>query len=214
LNRNQPVATSLPPPWFFWPLLALGIALSACGTAAVVVLLFHLPPVLVVSATLAALVVGVPTWYWGIVLSRRATLRRGVAVGAIGSLVAHPLMWMFTCLIDRKDVFGAVDVMSWIQFTLGWTLVGWLYAGWLTTLIGAEVGRLLVSLQRVLTVAAQAPPPETAEAPRRREATRHDTCCGRPCMHKEPTEDGETTGSIEVALVLSRFLSGVRTMPQ
>jgi hypothetical protein len=164
MDGHQPEATSLPPPWFFWPLLALGIALSACGTAAVVVLLFHLPPVLVVSATLAALVVGLPTWYWCIVLPRRATQKRGVAVGAIGSIVAYPVMWMFTGLLDAKDVFGAGDVVSWISFILGWTFVGWLYLGWLTTLIGAEVGWLLVSLQRALTSAVQAPPPDSLGA--------------------------------------------------
>jgi hypothetical protein len=170
MNGNLPDATPLPPPWFFWPLLSLGIALSAFVTAAFVSLLFHLPPVFVLSvdATLAALVVGLPAWYWCIVLPRRATLQRGTAVGAIGSLFAYPVMWMFAGFIGRQAVFGTVDVVPLVPL---WTFLGWLYAGWITTPLGAVAGWLLVSLQRALTSAVQAHPSDSRGAA----TTRDDT---------------------------------------
>lgn len=168
MNGNRLDATALPPPWFFWPLLALGIALSAFGTAAFVLRLLHLSSVFVLSAdaTVAALVVGVPAWYWCIVLPRRATPLRGAAVGAIGSLCAYPVMWMFAGLISRQAVFGTLDVVSLIRL---WTILGWLYAGWITTPLGAVAGWLLVSLQRVLTSAVHAYPSDS-----RGGATAHD----------------------------------------
>src|SRR5262249_29313281 len=62
MNGNQLEAASLPAPWFFWPWLALGMAMFACVAAAYAHPLIPLPPVLVLSAPLAALVVGLPTW--------------------------------------------------------------------------------------------------------------------------------------------------------
>lgn len=155
MTGNQLDAPSVPPPWFFWPLLALGIALSAFGTATLVLFLLHWQSIFVLSvdATLAALVVGVPAWYWSIALPRRATIRRGIAVGAIGSLFAYPVMWIFAGLTSRQVVFGALNVVSLIPL---WTVLGWLYAGWITTPLGAAAGGLLVFLQRALTSAVQA----------------------------------------------------------
>jgi hypothetical protein len=155
MNGNQIDRPSARPPRIFWPLLSLGIALAAFVTAAFVLLLFNLPELFVLSldATLAALVVGVPAWYWFIVLPRRATIQRGIAVGAIGSLIAHPVMWMFAGLIGRQAAFGTGDVLPLIP---GSTFVGLLYAGWITTPFGALAGGLLVSLQYALTHAPQA----------------------------------------------------------
>lgn len=170
MNENQLDATALPPPWFFWPLLVLGIALSAFGTAACVLLVIPLQPAigLRVDATLAALVVGVPAWYWCIVLPRRATLRRGTAIGAIGSLCAYPVMWMFAGLINRDAVFGSLDVGS---VTITYTCLGWVYAGWITTPLGAVAGWLLVALQRALTAAGQAHPSDSRGAATKRDDT-------------------------------------------
>ncbi len=172
MDRKQHDATSLAPPWFFWPLLSLGIALVAFITASFVVFLFHMPPTLAlrVDATLGALVVGLPAWVWCIALPRRATLRRGIAVGAIASLFAYPVMWMFAGLLNRQEVFGPLQI-DVVSLMILWTILGWIYAGWITTPVGAVAGGLLVLLQRVLTSAAQAHAPDSRGAA----TTRGDT---------------------------------------
>ncbi len=166
MNGNQPDATSARPPVIFWPLLAVGIALSAFGAATGVLHLFwrlplYRPSVLELDATLAALMVGLPAWYWYIVLPRRATLSRGIMVGAVGSLLAYPVMWVFAALNGRQAVFGAGDILASIET---YTIWSWVYVGWLTTPVGALAGGLLVSLQHVLTSAGQAHPSDSRGA--------------------------------------------------
>jgi hypothetical protein len=168
MNGDQLEVTALPPPWFFWPLLSVGIAMSAYVAATGTALFLHLSSVLSVDATLAALVVGLPAWYGWIVLPRRATLQRGAAVGAISSLCAYPVMWIFAGLINRQAVFGKFDAVSLIPL---FTCMGWLGPGWITTPLGAVAGCLLLYFQRVLTAAVHAHPSGGGGAATTREDT-------------------------------------------
>jgi hypothetical protein len=173
MSENQMERTDDWPPKIFWLLLPLGIAEAAFYTALFVLHLFNLPTLslLELAAPLAALVVGVPAWYWCIVLPGRATMKRGMAVGAIGSLIVHPVMWTFAGLVARQTILGSGDILSSLVEV---TFLSWLYAGWITTPFGAVTGALLVSLQDGLTYVVQACINREAEALRQREMSHGD----------------------------------------
>lgn len=171
MNANQIERIDDRPPKIFWLVLPLGIALAAFITANIVLLLFNLPELSILSlaASLGALVVGIPAWYQFIMLPRHATIRRGIAVGAIGSIIVHPVMWMLAYLLAKQTVFGTGDTSLMV-----WAILSLLYAGWITTPCGALTGVVLVSLQRCLTYVTQTGINRSAEALQQREMYQRD----------------------------------------
>src|SRR5690242_7161644 len=90
---------SVRPPAIFWPLLGLGMVLAADGATAFVLFIMgqwanNSLSILYLAAPIAALMVCIPAWFFFIVTPGCVTLERGVPVGVIGSLVAHPVMWI------------------------------------------------------------------------------------------------------------------------
>lgn len=130
-----PEMSSARPPRIFWSLLILAIVLAAETAAA---LAYHAISdqdmsngmVFYIAAPLAALLVGLPSWWFYVVEPRRATVLRGFTVGALGSLVTLLLVGM---------LFGPF-----------WYIAVFL-AGWATTPIGGTAGIILVYFQRTLT---------------------------------------------------------------
>ena len=165
MNEKQTERRDDRPPKIFWLLLPLGIALAAFITAKIVFLVYPYDwPVFILAAPLSALVVGIPAWYQFIVLPRRATIRHGIMVGAIGSIIVHPVMWMFVYLSAMQRVFGARGTSP-----MEWAFLSLFYTGCITTPFGALAGGLLVYLQRAVTSVAQTRINQRAEAMRQRE---------------------------------------------
>lgn len=142
------------PPRIFWPLLVLGIVLAAESATA-----FILNTILrqgfmagantfYIAAPLAALLVGIPAWVRFLILPQKVTPGRGAALGAVCSLIAHPVMWISIWLIglSQPGLFsgdaGMVVVVVFYSLLIG---------GWITTPIGAIAGALLAWLQIGLT---------------------------------------------------------------
>lgn len=155
------------PPRIFWPLLGLGIVLAADGATALV---FHTTAAwasthsltLYLAAPLAALLVGIPAWLHFIVKPRQVTIKRGLLLGIVCSVIAHPVMWMLLFLSAPFLPSTALSLsFSLLLFEVIYSLI---YGGWATTLIAALTGTLLILLQRTLTRAQQQRVSQVAQA--------------------------------------------------
>jgi hypothetical protein len=100
--------------------------------------------ILSLAATLSAALLGPLLWWLLIIRPDRLTVGRGVLVGILGSLAAHPLTW-FLLLVTTQTIFNpntafpnAIGGFLWqIPYLSIYSLF---LAGWLTTLIGGVVG--------------------------------------------------------------------------
>jgi hypothetical protein len=109
---------------------------------------------LLVCASLAALLAGLPAWWLFIVRPRRATILSGVVVGIGISITAHPFMWMFIILfeeIEEPSWNPLLQLLSSFSLELLYTEFSLLFVGWITAAIGGVAGGLLIYLQRALT---------------------------------------------------------------
>jgi hypothetical protein len=153
----------------FWPLLVLIIILSS-ETAAICSLTFLFPgreiitfvqswlPFLI-AAPMAGLLVGLPCWWRFVILAQSATIKRGILVGCLGSIVAHPVMW--TCIeicaiLQFTSIVGS-NTSSDLGIVFLYSAVSLLYVGWITTIIGGITGILLICLQDALTKEVERP---------------------------------------------------------
>lgn len=146
-----PTKTSTKPPFIFWPLMVLVIILAADVATVLILHLFSMSfsEICYLAAPAAALIVGVPAWVRFVVIANRVTIRRGVAIGIVGSIIAHPIMWILVDIADRSMFPNTNDLsMSYLPLFI---IYGLIYAGWITTPIGALAGMLLIYLQRFLT---------------------------------------------------------------
>ena len=99
------------------------------------------------SAPVAALVIG-PLFCWLFLLRpNRLTLRRGIVVGLLGSVVAHPLTWYLVNLLAfltgmPTDGFGILVMNPFLDLFGCLVLAPFslLYVGWLTALLGGVMG--------------------------------------------------------------------------
>lgn len=142
------------PSAIFWPLLELGIVLAADGATALTFRalgpgMYSNFSSLYLAAPIAALLVGLPAWFHCVVVPNCTTIRRGVLVGVISSLIAHPVMWLLLSLIASfvPQPAGSFFSFSMFPFVSVYSLI---YGGWVTTPIGALAGMLLIILQRAL----------------------------------------------------------------
>jgi len=168
--------SSARPPQIFWPLLVLGIVLAADGATALVL---HTTaqwpspslPIFYAPAPVAALLVGIPAWLHFIVTPGRATIKRGLLVGIVSSITAHPIMWL---LISIPGLFTpqAAAALALPYYLLLVTFFSLIYGGWATTFVGATAGVLLIFLQRTLTRAQQQRASREAEAIQERELSK------------------------------------------
>lgn len=137
---------------FSLALVGIGAAGAGAGTAYLSVhLAVRMPPtdswLLYVAAPLAALLIG-PLFWWRFLLKpNRLTLQRGIAVGLLGSVVAHPLTWylanLLAFLLGRPTGGMGVLVMNPLLDLVGCLVIApfsLLYAGWLTALLGGVIG--------------------------------------------------------------------------
>lgn len=160
--------TPVSPPRIFWPLLSLCIAIAAEIAAVPFSMLISLnsshwneASVITVAAPFAALLVGLPTWWFFVIRPRCATMDRGILTGTYVSITAHPLVWIsiFTLTPHPSLSFSGTLVSSSpivqagmvLLDTLVYSLLSLLYIGWFTILIGGVAGFLLIYLQRALT---------------------------------------------------------------
>jgi len=130
-------------PGVFWLLFGPGVALPAEALALFAILVLHLPGVFAIYAPLAALLVGFPLW-WLLILPGHTTSQRGMLVGILGSVLAHPLMFTIAAFTPQASMFSLDAVIPLTIFSL-------IFLGCLTVPAGAGAGALLIHLQYALT---------------------------------------------------------------
>src|SRR6266567_6078525 len=86
----------------FWPLLVIGIILAS-EIAAICSINFIYRGMstswqswstFLIATPLAALLVGLPAWWLYVIQTEYVTIKRGVIIGCLSSIAAHPIMWM------------------------------------------------------------------------------------------------------------------------
>lgn len=159
----QTETPSGPPSRIFWPLMALVIVLAADLAAFFICRLlqaamFEWNP-FYIAAPAAALLVGIPAWHRFVIVPGRATIGRGIAIGAFGSIIAHPVMWMLLQSFAPPMAGFSQDWTLVVVYILSGLLVG----GWITTPLGILAGMLLIRLQRALTPVGQPQVSQQAE---------------------------------------------------
>ncbi|GHO90077.1 hypothetical protein KSF_001250 [Reticulibacter mediterranei] len=105
-----------------------------------------------IAAPLVSLLVGLSGWWLIIERSGRITKRRGIVVGVLGGITAHPLIWTFLALFSQPSVFGDVgptpDLLQNIRLVITYSLLSLIFAGWITAPVGGIAGALLIRCQR------------------------------------------------------------------
>lgn len=140
-------------PGAFWPLFGLGIVLPAEALALFAIQVFQLSGLFAIYAPLAALLAGFPLWWLLIVLPGYATSQRGMLVGILGSVLAHPLMFTMAALTPQASSISPDSVIPLTIFSL-------IFLGCLTVPAGAGTGALLIRLQHALIQRRSAQVPE------------------------------------------------------
>ncbi len=105
------------------------------------------------AAPLAALLIGPLFWWRSIMKVRRLSIRRGIVVGILSSIAAHPLTWFLAMLLALLN--GSPTVAGVLIFNplvaLGNSLVLSLFSmievGSITVLVGGITGGLMAGLQ-------------------------------------------------------------------
>ncbi|QBD80409.1 hypothetical protein EPA93_32335 [Ktedonosporobacter rubrisoli] len=163
-------ALKVSPPKVFWSLLSIGIILASEIAAICSIAVLFLPsyfqnlarpPFLsfvgswspfLVASPLAGLLAGLPCWWLFIEHSKHVIIGRGVAVGVLSSLIAHPLVWTLVALFSPilGGAWGDTALEPNIQYVLVYSLMSLVYIGWLTATVGGVAGALLVQLRRAL----------------------------------------------------------------
>ena len=107
-----------------------------------------------VAAPLVALVLGPPLWWWFIVKPGWLGVRRGVGVGVLGGLLAHPLVWyavlVAAFLTGQPTVAGVLQVTNPFVDLFGavaLSAVTLIWVGWITALVGGLAGGMIALLQ-------------------------------------------------------------------
>lgn len=144
-------------PTAIWLLMSLGIVFAAEIAAALSLLFLTIvtplsfngnPPLVLlglifflVVVPVVGLLVGLPTWWRFVARPRRFIRRRGVFLGMLCGLVAHPLVWI--CMLPALG-FSFLLVLPVSILSL-------VYVGWITAAVGGIAGGVLMHLQGVLT---------------------------------------------------------------
>lgn len=102
------------------------------------------------TAAFSGLLLGPSLWWRFIIKPCQLTVKRGVWVGILGSILAHPLTWFLLTLlslfIEGFTPENIASKLAWGFFFL--PLISLITVGWLTTLIGGLAGAIVANLQR------------------------------------------------------------------
>jgi hypothetical protein len=104
---------------------------------------------LIVTATVAAFIVGALLWKLIFSGGRRPNILTGAGVGALVGIVSHPLAWyllmVWLFVAGGRSSLGdrTVDPLSAIPASLFFSLASLLAVGWATAPVGALVGGVL-----------------------------------------------------------------------
>lgn len=140
---SSPGAENANVPGVFWLLLGLGIVLPAEAVALFAIQVFHLSGVFAIYAPVSALLAGLPLWWILIVLPGRATYTRGLLVGVLGCVLAHPLVFTMAAITPQASSLSPDKVIPLTIFSL-------IFLGCITLPAGAGIGVLLIKLQYTL----------------------------------------------------------------
>ncbi len=175
-------------PRSMWFVTSLGIVLAA-DIAAALSLAFAsliLPPLsfagsgillfilgvifFLVVVPIAGLLVGLPSWWLFVARPRQYTRWRGILLGMISGIVAHPLVWIGAdfewTLVELSNLMSApssnlpsnlpsslpavfIPPVS-LFVVLPLSLISLIVVGWITVAIGGIAGGVLIHLQVVL----------------------------------------------------------------
>src|SRR5260221_2790176 len=162
-------------PKAIWLLMSLGIVLAAEIAAALsLVFLTIVLPLsfngngnlllflglifFLVVVPIAGLLVGLPTWWLFVARPGHITLRRGIFLGMLSGIVAHPLVWI-CCLLILPDVVNLTPHLVSnpplvlppnLVLVLPFSVLSLILVGWITTRVCGITWCLLVHLQVVL----------------------------------------------------------------
>jgi hypothetical protein len=148
----------------FYPFLVIGIILaSEIAAICSINFLYHGISIswqnwstFLIAAPLAALLVGLPVWSLYVIQAENVTIKRGIAVGSLCSIAAHPIMWMIISISNFLLYIFTHRLDSNLSSSAGTLLIavlfGLIYVGWITTIVGGIAGALLICLQRALTL--------------------------------------------------------------
>jgi hypothetical protein len=108
----------------------------------------------VIASCLGSAVLGPALWWWAIVKPGHLSGRRGVGVGALGSVLVHPVVW-YALFVEayrsgRGTIFAgllATNPLRDLLSALAGSVLSLLLAGWITAPIGALAGGILALLQ-------------------------------------------------------------------
>ncbi|MGE5333362.1 MAG: hypothetical protein ACM3N4_01560, partial [Nitrososphaerota archaeon] len=111
--------------------------------------------VLLIAAPLVSAVLAPLLWWRMIVRPGRLSVRRGIAVGALAAIIAHPVIWyvalVLAFLAGQRTVAGML-VNKPLQDVIAAVFLGavsLIYTGWLTALVGGAIGGMIALLQSV-----------------------------------------------------------------
>lgn len=172
---GQDEVSSAPPLKSMWLFIGLGAVLaSEIATILSLTFLFFLGSVAFmltgtssgliiyfVAAPLAGLLTGWFFWWLFILKPGHATIGRGVLLGVLSGVTAHPFMWAFASLslgtVGHPFMPQLPPALQWVYQSgialrfveiLEFTVASLLYVGWITAVVGGVVGGLLIFFQR------------------------------------------------------------------
>ena|SRR5579859_4836951 len=116
---------------------------------------------LFLSSVFAAVLSSVLVWWKLIIKPFRVTMGRGIGAGVLGSIMAHPLTWLFLFLFSYSFTGGDLsfgnnggslgqvqNLPQLIEGVIAFSVLSLLFLGWLTALVGGTGGALLILMQR------------------------------------------------------------------
>lgn len=163
------MADSFPKRSTIWSMLFLiGTSAALAGTAAVLLSLLFVSSmpalngiassaydvvVFSLAAALASLLIGLLFWWLFIIGPGQFSRVRGVLVGSLSSLVAHPLTWFLAVVVAPHRGMNSFlnlvltqTLMEELQAIPTLSIYSLVLVGWLTALIGGVVGGILVGV--------------------------------------------------------------------
>lgn len=153
------------PTWLILSCVGIGAALVGFGAAFLSLALLASSTSLPdrepfsVAAALATLLITPLCWWCFIIKPNRLTLRRGIGIGILCSVAAHPLTWFLAGLIvsftGRSAVMGLPMNTPYDVLFVGpiiYTGASLVLVGWLTGLVGGIAGGVLISAQRACCI--------------------------------------------------------------
>ncbi len=140
---------------YFAPVMGLLCALIA-GVIAVLYLpqslTYDVPIVTAPAVATAAGLLGAGFWWWVISEPRHPSWPRGIIVGALTGVLAHPLAYWLTAMwilltvgTSREGLFNDLFIAPMMALLL--SFISWTMIGWSTAVAGAALGAILALVE-------------------------------------------------------------------